>query len=360
MGSNAISVIHGDGIGPEVGVEGVRVLKAIGERFGHRFTFSEYLAGGAALDKYGVPLPDDTLKGVKDSAALLFGAIGGPKWERVAHHLKPEAGLLALRRELGAFANLRPAVVHEELINASTIKPEVLRGTDIMVVRELTGGIYFGTPRGIDGVGPARRGYNTEVYTVHEIERIGRVAFAISRGRRKKVCSVDKANVLESSQLWRDTMIEVAKEFPDVALSHLYVDNAAMQLIRDPRQFDVIVTGNIFGDILSDEASQLTGSIGMLASASVGGPVGFFEPIHGSAPDIAGSGKANPLAMIGSAALLCRYGLKLEEEARAIEAAISGVLTDGLRTGDIRQPGLAVVGTTAMAEAVLARLRAKR
>jgi 3-isopropylmalate dehydrogenase len=229
-----------------------------------------------------------------------------------------------------------------------------------MVVRELTGGIYFGTPRGIDGQGPTRRGYNTEVYTVMEIERIARVAFSTAQGRRKKVCSVDKANVLESSQLWRDTVIAVAKDFPDVALTHLYVDNAAMQLIRDPRQFDVIVTGNIFGDILSDEASQLTGSIGMLASASVGGPVGFFEPIHGSAPDIAGTGKANPLAMIGSAALLLRYGLKLEDEARAIEAAISGVLKDGMRTGDIRQPGLAVVGTRVMADAVLARLRSPR
>jgi 3-isopropylmalate dehydrogenase len=360
MGSYTISVIHGDGIGPEVGVEGVRILQAIGDRYGHRFAFTEYLAGGAALDRFGVPLPDDTLRGVKDSAALLFGAIGGPKWEKLAHHLKPEAGLLALRQGLGAFANLRPAVVYEELIDASTIKPEVLRGTDIMVVRELTGGIYFGTPRGIDGQGPTRRGYNTEVYTVMEIERIARVAFSTAQGRRKKVCSVDKANVLESSQLWRDTVIAVAKDFPDVALTHLYVDNAAMQLIRDPRQFDVIVTGNIFGDILSDEASQLTGSIGMLASASVGGPVGFFEPIHGSAPDIAGTGKANPLAMIGSAALLLRYGLKLEDEARAIEAAISGVLKDGMRTGDIRQPGLAVVGTRVMADAVLARLRSPR
>jgi 3-isopropylmalate dehydrogenase len=278
----------------------------------------------------------------------------------VPHHLKPEAGLLALRSGLGAFANLRPATVHEELIDASSIKPEILRGTDIMVVRELTGGIYFGTPRGIDGEGPSRKGYNTEVYSVMEIDRIARVAFNIARGRRKKLCSVDKANVLESSQLWRDTVIAVGKDFPDVVLSHMYVDNAAMQLIRDPRQFDVIVTGNIFGDILSDESSQLTGSIGMLASASIGGRVGFFEPIHGSAPDIMGTGKANPLAMIGSAALLLRYGLKLEDEARAIEAAISGVLKDGMRTGDIRQPGLPVVGTRVMADAVLARLRTPR
>ncbi|MBA3936357.1 MAG: 3-isopropylmalate dehydrogenase [Planctomycetes bacterium] len=359
MANYTISVIHGDGIGQEVGVEGVRVMQAIGEKFGHTFTFPEYLAGGAALDAHGVPLPDDTLKGVKDSHALLFGAIGGPKWEKVAHHLKPEAGLLKLRKELGAFANLRPAVVFDELLDASTLKPEVLRGTDIMVLRELTGGIYFGTPRGIDGEGPQRRGYNTEVYHVYEIERIAKMAFEIARGRRKKVCSVDKANVLESSQLWRDTVIGVAKAFPDVALSHMYVDNAAMQLIRDPKQFDVIVTGNIFGDILSDESSQLTGSIGMLASASVGGPVGFFEPIHGSAPDIAGQQKANPLAMIGSAALLLRYGLKLEAEAIAIEAAIRAVLKDGKRTGDIKQAGLPVLTTRQMADAVLGHLRAK-
>ncbi len=359
MANYTISVIHGDGIGQEVGVEGVRVMQAIGEKFGHTFTFPEYLAGGAALDAHGVPLPDATLKGVKDSHALLFGAIGGPKWEKVAHHLKPEAGLLKLRKELGAFANLRPAVVFDELLDASTLKPEVLRGTDIMVLRELTGGIYFGTPRGIDGEGPQRRGYNTEVYHVYEIERIAKMAFEIARGRRKKVCSVDKANVLESSQLWRDTVIGVAKAFPDVALSHMYVDNAAMQLIRDPKQFDVIVTGNIFGDILSDESSQLTGSIGMLASASVGGPVGFFEPIHGSAPDIAGQQKANPLAMIGSAALLLRYGLKLEAEAVAIEAAIRAVLKDGKRTGDIKQAGLPVLTTRQMADAVLGHLRAK-
>jgi 3-isopropylmalate dehydrogenase len=357
MATYHLSVIHGDGIGPEVGVEGLKILHAIGKKCGHTFTTKEYLAGGAAIDATGNPLPDDTVKGVKDSHALLFGAIGGPKWEKMPHHLKPEAGLLRLRKELGAFANLRPAVVFDELIDASTIKPEVLRGTDIMVVRELTGGIYFGTPRGIDGAGPERRGYNTEVYSVLEIERIVRVAFTIARGRKKKVCSVDKANVLESSQLWRDTAIAVGKEFPDVALSHQYVDNCAMQLIRDPRQFDVIVTGNIFGDILSDEASQLTGSIGMLASASVGGPVGFFEPIHGSAPDIAGQKKANPLAMIGSVALLLRYGLKLETEATLVEKAIRGVLADGLRTGDIKQAGCQILDTQAMGDAVAAKLK---
>ncbi len=356
MGSYTISVIHGDGIGPEVGVEGVRVMQTIGQKFGHSFTFKEYLAGGAALDAVGVPMPDDTIKGVKDSHALLFGAIGGPKWESLPHHLKPEAGLLKIRKELGAFANLRPAVVYDELLEASTIKPEVLKGTDVLVVRELTGGIYFG-PGGITGDGANRVGINTEVYSTAEIERIGKVAFETARLRRKSVCSVDKANVLVSSQLWREVMINLSKSYPDVKLSHMYVDNAAMQLVRNPRQFDVIVTTNIFGDILSDEASMIAGSIGMLASASVGGPVGLFEPIHGSAPDIAGQQKANPLAMIGSAAMLLRFGLKLTAEADAIEAAIRSVLKDGLRTGDIAKPGEKTIGTKAMADAVVERLK---
>jgi len=357
MAQFKISVINGDGIGPEVVAEGRKALVALGQRCGHSFSFSEYLAGGCAIDATGVPLPDDTVKGVKDSHALLFGAIGGPKWENVPHHLKPEAGLLKLRKELDAWANLRPAVVYDELADASTIKPEVLKGTDIMVLRELTGGIYFGQPRGIEGSGATRKGFNTEVYSEFEVERIVKMAFEIARGRKKKVCSVDKANVLESSQLWREVAIRVGKQFPDVALSHMYVDNAAMQRIRDPKQFDVIVTGNIFGDILSDEASQLTGSIGMLASASVGGPVGFFEPIHGSAPDIAGQKKANPLATIGTVALLLRYGLKLEAEARLVERAIKAVLKAGLRTGDIKQPGCTLVDTVAMGEAVVAQIK---
>jgi 3-isopropylmalate dehydrogenase len=357
MANFIISVIHGDGIGPEVCAEGVRVLEAIGAKCGHQFTFKEYLAGGCAIDKHGVPLPDETLAGVKASHALLFGAIGGPKWEKVPHHLKPEAGLLKLRKELGAFANLRPAVVYDELANASSIKPEILKGTDIMVVRELTGGIYFG-PGGITGDGDHRVGVNTEVYSVHEVTRIAKVAFDIARLRRKKVCSVDKANVLVSSQLWREVVCDVAKGYPDVALSHMYVDNCAMQLIRDPKQFDVIVTTNIFGDILSDEASQLTGSIGMLASASMGGPVGFFEPIHGSAPDIAGQQKANPLATIGTVSMLLRYGLKLSAEADLVEAAIRTVLKAGHRTGDIARPGEKVLTTRAMGDAVLACLKA--
>ena len=357
MANYTISVIHGDGIGPEVCAEGVKALKALGEVAGHHFDFTDYLAGGAALDATGVPLPADTIKGVKDSHALLFGAIGGPKWEKLAHHLKPEAGLLQLRKELGTFANLRPAAVHDELLDASTLKPEVLKGTDIMVVRELTGGIYFGTPRGIEGEGPTRRGFNTEVYSVMEIERIGKVAFEIARLRGRKVCSVDKANVLESSQLWRDVMINLHKQYPDVALSHMYVDNCAMQLVRNPRQFDVIVTGNIFGDILSDEASMLTGSIGMLASASVGGPVGFFEPIHGSAPDIAGQAKANPLATIATVGLLLRYGLKLTAEAELVERALKTVLAKGLRTPDIAKPGEKLVTTREMGDAVVNAIR---
>lgn len=359
MAQYNISVIHGDGIGPEVCAEGVKVLKAVGERCGHQFAFTEFLAGGAAIDATGVPLPDATVAGVKASHALLFGAIGGPKWESMPHHLKPEAGLLKLRKDLGAFANLRPAVVYDELADASSIKPAVLKGTDILVVRELTGGIYFG-PGGITGDGDHRVGINTEVYSVAEIQRIGHIAFAAARVRGKKLCSVDKANVLVSSQLWREVMIALGKaHYPDVALSHMYVDNCAMQLIRDPKQFDVIVTTNIFGDILSDEASQLTGSIGMLASASMGGPVGFFEPIHGSAPDIAGQQKANPLATIGTVALLLRYGLKLEPEAKVVEAAIKAVLAAGLRTGDIMQPGCTLLNTKAMGDAVVDRIRAR-
>lgn len=358
MADYHISVIPGDGIGPEVCAQGLRVLLRVGEICGHRFTTSNHLAGGAAIDNCGEPLPQATIDGVLDSQALLFGAIGGPKWESMPQHLKPEAGLLRLRQELGAFANLRPAVVFDELVEASSLKPEVVRGTDIMVVRELTGGIYFGQPRGIEGDGAARRGLNTMVYSVYEIERIARVAFETARTRRQRLCSVDKANVLDVSQLWREVVSALAPEYPEVELSHMYVDNAAMQLVRNPRQFDVIVTGNIFGDILSDEASMLTGSIGMLASASVGGPVGFFEPIHGSAPDIAGQGIANPLAMIGSVEMLFRYGLKLETEAELVAKAVRAVLRDGLRSADIAGPGEATLGTVAMGEAVLARLPA--
>jgi len=350
MGQFSIAVIPGDGIGPEVCAHAVAALEAVGERFGHGFEFSEHLAGGCAIDATGDPLPEDTLAAVKASDALLFGAIGGPKWENLSQRQKPEAGLLRLRKELGAFANLRPAVVYDELADASTLKEHVVRGTDLMVVRELTGGLYFGEPRGVEG----DRAFNTMVYTREEIERIARVAFETARRRDRRLCSVDKANVLDVSQFWREVVVQVAEDYPDVELTHLYVDNAAMQLVRDPRQFDVIVTGNIFGDILSDEASQLTGSIGMLASAS--GPVGFFEPVHGSAPDIAGQGKANPLAMIASAEMLLRYGLDLGEEAAAVGNAISGVLSDGLRTPDIMQEGRREVDTATMGAAVIERI----
>ncbi len=351
-----ISVIHGDGIGKEVCAEGVKLMEAVAARCNHTLSFHEYLAGGAAIDETGVPLPDETVAGVLASDALLFGAIGGPKWENQPQHLKPEAGLLKLRKELGAFANLRPALVYDELADASTLKREVVQGTDIMVVRELTGGLYFGEPRGVEGQGASRKGYNTMVYSAEEIERIARVGFQTAMARDKRLCSVDKANVLDVSQLWRDIVIEVSKDFPEVALSHMYVDNCAMQLIRDPKQFDVIVTGNIFGDIISDEASQLTGSIGMLASASVGGPVGFFEPIHGSAPDIAGQGIANPLAMIGSVEMLFRYGLKQNTEADMINAAVRKTLADGLRCGDIMQEGCTKLSTSEMGAAVIERL----
>ncbi len=356
MGDYKISVIPGDGIGPEVCSEGLKVLHKIGEICGHTFSCSEYLAGGIAIDETGVPLPPETIAGVKASDSLLFGAIGGPKWEDQPQHNKPEAGLLQLRKELGAFANLRPANVYDELAEASTIKTDIIRGTDIMVVRELTGGIYFGTPRGIDGEGDNRRGYNTMVYTAEEIKRIARVGFDTAMARSKRLCSVDKANVLDVSQLWRDVVIEMSAEYPEVELTHMYVDNAAMQMIRDPKQFDVIVTGNIFGDILSDEASQLTGSIGMLASASVGGPIGFFEPVHGSAPDITGKALANPLAMIGSVEMMLRYGLKLAAEADKVNAAVRQVLKDGLRTGDIMQDGCTQLNTTEMGDAVCERL----
>jgi len=289
------------------------------------------LMGGAAIDETGVPLPDETVQGVKQCDAVLFGAIGGPKWEGLERHLRPETGLLGLRKAMGTFANLRPATVYDELVNASTLKPEVLRGVDIMVVRELTGGIYFGQPREQH----KDKAFNTMIYTREEVVRIAKVAFDIAMKRDKRLCSVDKANVLEVSQFWRDIVEEVARDYPEVELSHMYVDNAAMQLIRDPRQFDVILTGNIFGDILSDAASMLSGSIGLLPSASIGEGVGLFEPIHGSAPDIAGQGIANPIATIASAAMMLRYALDESRAADRIDAAIKRALREGYRTGDI-------------------------
>ena len=329
--SYKVGIIKGDGIGPEIIDEAIKVLDAVSVAQGCNLKYSEMLLGGAAIDETGVPLPKETIKGVKKCDAVLFGAIGGPKWDKLERHLRPETGLLGLRKEMGTFANLRPATVYSELINASTLKPDVIKGVDLMVVRELTGGIYFGEPREL----LKDRAYNTMVYTKEEVERIARVAFDIAMERQKRICSVDKANVLEVSQFWRETVEEIAKEYPELELTHMYVDNAAMQLIRDPKQFDVILTGNIFGDILSDAASMLSGSIGLLPSASTGEGVGLFEPIHGSAPDIAGQGIANPLATISSASMMLRYALGETKSADKIDAAIKKALKEGYRTGDI-------------------------
>lgn len=326
-----IGVIKGDGIGPEIVDEAIKVLDAIAVNSGFTLSYEEMLLGGAAIDETGVPLPEETIKGVKKCDAVLFGAIGGPKWDNLERHLRPETGLLGLRKEMGTFANLRPAMVYNELVNASSLKPEVVKGVDIMVVRELTGGIYFGQPREIE----EDKAFNTMVYTREEVKRIAVVAFDIAMQRDKRVCSVDKANVLEVSQFWREIVEEVAKDYPEVELSHMYVDNAAMQLIREPKQFDVILTGNIFGDILSDAASMLSGSIGLLPSASTGKSVGLYEPIHGSAPDIAGQGIANPLATISSASMMLRYALGEDEAADKIDDAIKKALSEGYRTGDL-------------------------
>jgi len=326
-----IGIIKGDGIGPEIIEEAIRVLDAVCAKSNIHIKYEEFLLGGVAIDETGVPLPEETIKGVAKCDAVLFGAIGGPKWDKLERHLRPETGLLGLRKAMGTYANLRPATVYDELINASSLKPRIIEGVDLMVVRELTGGIYFGEPREM----LEDRAYNTMVYTKEEVQRISKVAFDIAMQRDKKLCSVDKANVLEVSQFWRDIVTEMGKDYPEVELSHMYVDNAAMQLIRDPKQFDVILTGNIFGDILSDAASMLSGSIGLLPSASTGNKVGLFEPIHGSAPDIAGQGIANPIATIASASMMLRYALGENEAADRIDNAIKKVLKDGYRTGDL-------------------------
>ncbi|XP_078152127.1 3-isopropylmalate dehydrogenase 2, chloroplastic-like isoform X1 [Carex rostrata] len=353
--SYSVTLLPGDGIGPEVVAVAKDVLSLAGSLEGIKFQFKEMPIGGSALDAVGVPLPDETLDTAKGSDAVLLGAIGGYKWDNNEKHLKPETGLLQIRAGLGVFANLRPAAVLPQLVDASTLKKEVAEGVDLMVVRELTGGIYFGKPRGF-GTNDNNEdiGFNTEVYSVSEIDRIARVAFEVARKRNGKLCSVDKANVLEASMLWRKRVTILASEYPDVELSHMYVDNAAMQLIRDPKQFDTIVTNNIFGDILSDEASMLTGSIGMLPSASIGesGP-GLFEPIHGSAPDIAGQDKANPLATVLSAAMLLKYGLGEESAAKRIETAVIETLNRGFRTGDIFSSGTTLVGCKRIGEEVL-------
>lgn len=348
-----ITVLKGDGIGPEVAEQAVEALKAIGGKLDLRFQFDYELMGGCAIDACGRPLPDDTLKACRQSDAVLLGAVGGPKWDGLPGGRGPEAGLLGIRAGLGLFANLRPAVIYNALRHASPLKPEVVgENIDILVVRELTGGIYFGE-RGRTREGGLEAAFDTEKYNTVEIERIARIAFNAARNRRGTVTSVDKANVLESSRLWREVVVRVSGEYPDVALNHLYVDNAAMQLIRNPRQFDVIVTSNLFGDILSDEASMITGSIGMLPSASLGsGTLGLYEPIHGSAPDIAGQDKANPIAAILSAGMLLRYSLNLGKAADMMECAVKNVLDKGYRTQDIASAGSKTVGTREMGRLV--------
>jgi 3-isopropylmalate dehydrogenase len=352
-----IAVLAGDGVGREIVPEAVKVLKKVAERFGHSFEFSTGDIGGHALDKVGVPLPQETLALARQSDAVLLGAVGGPKWDRLEYSLRPERALLGIREHLGLYANLRPAKLYPGLVEASSLRPEVIEGIDILVVRELTGGIYFGKPKGIEKLpNGTERGFNTEVYTTEEIRRIARVAFEAAGKRRKKLTSVDKANVLESSELWRRVVSEMQRDYPDVELQHMYVDNCAMQLVRDPRQFDVLLCNNMFGDILSDEAAMLTGSIGMLPSASVGAKVGLFEPIHGSAPDIAGKNIANPIATIASVAMMLSYALQLEKEAEAVEQAIMKTLASGYRTKDIQAEGAKVVGTTEMGDAIVKHL----
>jgi len=348
-----VAVLAGDGIGPEIVAQATKVLR----KLGLALELQEARVGGAGYQAAGEPLPPPTLALAKDADAVLFGAVGDPRFDKLERAKRPEQAILGLRKELGLFANLRPARVHPELAAASALKSEVVAGLDILIVRELTGDIYFGAPKGIRHVDGEREGYDTMRYREGEIRRIARVACDAARKRARRVCSVDKANVLETSQLWRDVVSDEASKYPDVELSHMYVDNCAMQLVKNPKQFDVIVTGNLFGDILSDEASMLTGSIGMLPSAALDeAGKGLYEPIHGSAPDIAGRGVANPLATILSAAMMLRYSLKQPQAADRIEAAVTRVLREGLRTADIHTPGTRKVGTQEMGDAVLAAL----
>ncbi|MCG8668766.1 MAG: 3-isopropylmalate dehydrogenase [Pseudomonadales bacterium] len=358
--SKKILVLPGDGIGPEIMAQAVQVLNTVNEQHSLDLEIEEALIGGAAIDADGVPLPDSTLEVARNSDAILLGAVGGPKWEPLDRAIRPEKGLLKIRSELELFGNLRPAMLYPQLASASSLKPEVVSGLDILIVRELTGGIYFGQPRGIRTLeNGERQGYNTYVYSESEIERIGRLAFDLAMKRDKRVCSVDKCNVLEVTELWREVMERISQEYPEVELSHMYVDNAAMQLVRAPKQFDVMVTGNMFGDILSDAAAMLTGSIGMLPSASLDkNGKGMYEPCHGSAPDIAGQGIANPLATILSAAMMLRYSFGLGEVADQIEKAVSQVLDKGYRTPDIYTEGTEKVSTEAMGQAVVDALNA--
>ncbi len=357
--SKQILVFPGDGIGPEIVAEAVKVLELANEKYQLGFELSYDELGGAAYEKYGTPLADETLARARAADAILLGAVGGPQWDNLDRPLRPEMGLLKIRSQLGLFGNLRPALLYPQLAGASSLKPEIVAGLDILIVRELTGGIYFGSPRESRVLENGERmAYDTLPYSESEIRRIAKVGFDMARLRGKKLCSVDKANVLESSRLWRAVVEEVAKDYPDVELSHMYVDNAAMQLVRAPKQFDVMVTDNMFGDILSDEASMLTGSIGMLPSASLdANNKGMYEPCHGSAPDIAGKGIANPLATILSVSMMLRYSFGKVAAADAIEQAVGSVLDQGLRTGDIWSEGCQKVGTREMGDAVVAALR---
>ena len=357
--SKQILILAGDGIGPEIMGAAEQVLTAINQQFNLDLAWSHGLLGGCSIDAFGVPLADETLATARAADAILLGAVGGYKWDTIERSIRPERGLLKIRSELNLFANLRPAILYPQLADASSLKPEIVAGLDILIVRELTGGIYFGQPRDIRTLDNGEReGFNTDIYRESEIKRIARVAFEMARLRGRKVCSVDKANVLEVTELWKQVVTELQQaEYPDIALSHMYVDNAAMQLVKAPKQFDVIVTGNLFGDILSDEASMLTGSIGMLPSASLDeNGKGMYEPCHGSAPDIAGQNIANPLATILSVAMMLRYTFKQEVAAKAIEDAVGRVLDQGLRTGDIMSAGMTKVGTKEMGEAVVKAL----
>ena len=362
----SIAVLPGDGVGPEVIAEAVKVMEAVGRRFGHTFDLSHGRVGGNAIDDLGTPLPEETVAVCQGADAILFGAVGGPKWDDPAATVRPEDGILAIRKSLGLFANLRPVKVYPALINSGPVKPEILRGVDMMAVRELTGGLYFARPKKRWRTSRGRRGVDTMRYTEQEIERILRVGFELARGRRKLLTSVDKANVLESSRLWREIAMEVSQDYPDVELEHILADNAAMQLIRNPAHFDVIVAENTFGDILTDEASVLSGSMGMLPSASLAGlptaasrgrrRASLYEPIHGTAPDIAGQGIANPIGAILSTAMLFRYSLGLEEEADAVEQSVEGVMAEGYRTVDIAGDGGSVVGTRRMGDVIAGRV----
>lgn len=360
MTTKNILLIPGDGIGPEVITQAEKVINFFSKNTDKKFSTNKALLGGIAYDKTGTPFPEETLQNAKKSDAILLGAVGGLKWESLEYKHRPERGLLGIRKELGLFANLRPAVVFPALSDSSTLKSEVISGLDIMIVRELTGDIYFGQPRGVEALSDGtKRGFNTMVYTSPEVERIAKVAFELAQSRRKKLCSIDKANVLESTEMWRQEVQKVGKSYPDIALSNMYVDNAAMQLVRNPKQFDVIVTGNIFGDILSDLASMLTGSLGMLPSASLGEkqPNGrqyaLYEPIHGSAPDIAGKNIANPIATISSLSMMFRYSFGYEKEANIIDDAIKNILNKGIRTADIAKENEETVSTSQMGDFII-------